>query len=94
MRKNTFSTFHRLVLLALGVLSLTFSSCQDDQESKAKPIGKSPKNRQLLPASLTALLPFMLFTNAVFLVIIPAVLMINYLFWFRRQFFQISNGNE
>lgn len=32
MRNNTSSTFRMLALLTLGVLSLTFSSCQDDQD--------------------------------------------------------------
>ena len=71
---------HTLSRYSSVLLIFTHEYVRDDQESKTKPIGKSIKNKELIFASVTGLLPFILFPSAGFLVIIPAVLMIKFLF--------------
>ena len=53
---------------------------RDDHTGKSKPIGKKLNNSGLIFASITALLPFLLFPHFGFLLIIPVIVLIKYLF--------------
>lgn len=53
---------------------------RDDQTVKSKPIGKEISRSELGFASVTALLPFFLFEQLGFALIIPAILLIKHIF--------------
>lgn len=53
---------------------------RDDHTGKSKPIGKEIYRSELIFASVTALLPFLLFPHFGFLLIIPVILLIKHAF--------------